>query len=150
MSTLNATNAQTFDEAVEAFRSQALPALLVGDHATVAAHFSPTDDVTLANPLGPPARGRAAVSKTIEMAAAQLADGSMLEIEETSSVTTPDLGYIVQIEHAQARLGGSSEFSRISLRVTMIFRREDGGWKVVHRHADPILTTRPITSVAAD
>src|SRR5688572_20285762 len=99
MSTLNATNVRTLDDAVEAFRSQALPALLVGDHATVAAHFSPADDVTLANPLGPPARGWAAVSKTIEMAAAQVADGSMIEIEEVSSLTTPDLGYVVQIEH---------------------------------------------------
>lgn len=150
MSTLNAANFQTFNDAVEAYRSQALPAFLVGDHATVAGHFSPTDEVTLANPLGPPARGWAAVSKAIELAAAQVADGSILEIEEMSSLTTPDLGYIVQIEHAQARLGGSSEVSRISLRVTMIFRREDGGWKVVHRHADPILTTRPITSVAVD
>jgi ketosteroid isomerase-like protein len=35
----------------------------------------------------------------------------------------------------------------ISLRVTTVFRREDGVWKIVHRHADPITDARPIQSV---
>jgi hypothetical protein len=34
-----------------------------------------------------------------------------------------------------------------SLRSTMIFRPEDGVWKVVHRHADPITTAQPVESV---
>jgi ketosteroid isomerase-like protein len=34
-----------------------------------------------------------------------------------------------------------------ALRVTMIFRPEEGEWKVVHRHADPITTPRPAESV---
>jgi hypothetical protein len=29
----------------------------------------------------------------------------------------------------------------------MIFRPEDGTWKVVHRHADPITTLQPAESV---
>jgi ketosteroid isomerase-like protein len=148
MNTFNATSADTFDSAVEAFRSQALPAFLRGDHTTNAAHFSHEDDVTLANPLGPPVRGWAAVNQVVAMAAAQVTDGSLRELEEVSRYSTDDLGYVVQIERAQAKLGGADEISPISLRVTMIFRREDEGWKVVHRHADPITGPRPVTSVA--
>jgi len=32
-------------------------------------------------------------------------------------------------------------------RRTRIFRPEDGGWKIVHRHADPITTPQPAESV---
>jgi hypothetical protein len=34
-----------------------------------------------------------------------------------------------------------------SLRTTMVFRREEDIWNVVHRHADPISTARPIRSL---
>jgi ketosteroid isomerase-like protein len=35
----------------------------------------------------------------------------------------------------------------ISLRATIIFRREEDTWRIVHRHADPITTPRPISTV---
>ena len=36
-----------------------------------------------------------------------------------------------------------------AVRVTTVFRREDGAWKVTHRHADPITGPRPAKSVIA-
>jgi ketosteroid isomerase-like protein len=134
-----------FDAAVEGYR-RALQQYMTGDPTRVTAFFSPRLDVTLANPLGPPRRGPADVAEGIALGAAQLRDGSVRGFEEVSRYSTPDLGYVVQIERTQARLTGSADMSPIALRVTMIFRREGDGWKVAHRHADPITTSRSITT----
>jgi len=57
------------------------------------------------------------------------------------------MAYTVEIERLRARVGGAEEMAAVAVRVTTIFRREDGGWKVIHRHADPITTPRPPESV---
>ena len=134
-----------FDSAVEAFRN-ALRTYVTGDPKPVHELFSRREDVTLANPLGLPRRGPAEVDEAGAAGAAQLRDGSIRGFEEVSRYSTADLGYVVQIERAQARLAGADDISPIALRVTMIFRREGNTWRVAHRHADPITTPRPITT----
>jgi len=55
------------------------------------------------------------------------------------------LAYVVEIERCPGiKIGGSEESKPFSLRVTQVWRREDGGWKIAHRHADPITTPRPL------
>ena len=134
-----------FDAAVESYR-EALQAFLNGDWHPVAAHFSRRDDVTLANPFGPPARGWPDVEATIAAAAANFEAGSC-EFEEVSRYATPDLAYVLHLERAQVRLAGTSAMAPSTLRVTMIFRREGAEWKVAHRHADPIASPRPATTI---
>ena len=56
----------------------------------------------------------------------------------------------MRVERARARLGGSADITPIALRVTMIFRPEEGEWKIVHRHADPITTAQPAESVVQE
>ncbi len=135
-----------FDSAIEAFR-QALVQYVEGDPRRALELFSQRDDVTLANPLGPPCRGAAEVRRVAADAATQLRDGSPPRFEEISRYSTSDLGYVVHVERTQARVAGSENLSQVALRVTMIFRREGDTWKVVHRHADPITTPRPITTI---
>ena len=109
--------------------------------------YSRRDDVTLANPFGPPARGWSEVSATLDGAAEKYRDGEVVGFENVSTVITPDLAYTVEIERYRARIGGAEEIVPVSVRVTTVFRREDAVWKVVHRHGDPITTPRRPESV---
>ena len=54
-----------------------------------------------------------------------------------------DLVTILEIERWQAKVSGRKELAAFELRVTSTFRHEDGTWKMVHRHADPIATPHP-------
>ena len=134
---------------------QALDEFLKGNPETVKNLFSHRDDVTLANPLGPAAggvgpvsRGWEQVAKTIEYASSTSRDGEPTSFEIVAKHVTPELAYVVQIERAKAKLGAREDITPFALRVTMIFLPdEDGTWKIVHRHADPITTAQPAESV---
>jgi len=145
------------NDAVEGYNA-ALSDFVKGDANRCMSFFSQREDVTLANPLGPPQRGPDAVRQTMRAAVANFAEGGAfrfdevtMSFEEVSRFTTSDLGYVVQVEKCEGRLAGRDDPVVIELRVTMIFRREDDGtWKVAHRHADPITTDRPLrTAVKA-
>ena len=109
--------------------------------------FSHRDVVTLANPLAPPVRGWERVAEVAERAASQFRDGEMVAFENLAKHVTPEFAYVVRVERARAKVGGSEEVAPLALRVTMIFRSEDGEWRIVHRHADPITTAQPAESV---
>ncbi len=118
-----------------------------GDPEVYKTLYSRRDDVTLANPFGPPVRGWSQVSSTLDRAAgnfrSNFQDGESAGVENISTAVTAELAYILEIERYRARVGGAAELSPIAARVTTVFRDEDGDWKVVPRHADPITTERP-------
>ncbi len=78
-----------------------------GDPRPLTEFFPRRDNVTLSNPLGPPRHGPADVDKAIAEGAAHLRDGSVRGFEEVARYSTPDLGYVVQLERTPARLPGS-------------------------------------------
>jgi len=135
-----------FDEVVEHYQ-RALGEFVKGNPEPVKMVFSHREDVTLANPLGPAVRGWEQVAATGDRAASQLRDGEKVGFDIVAKYVTPELAYMVWVERVKAKLGGRQEIVPFALRVTTIFRPEDGTWKVVHRHADPITTARPIESV---
>jgi ketosteroid isomerase-like protein len=110
--------------------------------------WSRRDDVTLANPFGPPVRGWEQVEQTLERAASGMREGALTGVERIVTSVTAELAYIVEIERGQSKFGSRDDITPYVLRVTTIFRPEAGTWKVVHRHADPITTPRPAESLA--
>jgi ketosteroid isomerase-like protein len=138
--------ADDFDEVLEQYHL-ALDEIVKGSPDGYKRVYSHQDDVTLANPFGPPARGWDEVAKTLERAASQFMDGEATGFENVAKYITPELAYTVEIERSQTKVEGREDVTPIALRVTTIFRPEDGAWKVVHRHADPITTAQPAESV---
>jgi ketosteroid isomerase-like protein len=120
---------------------------LKGNPEPVKKLWSRREDVTLANPYGPPVRGFDEVAKTIEHAASLRRDGEFSGFEIVAKYVTAELAYVVQLERAKAKVGSREDIAPIATRATMIFRPEEGTWKMVHRHADPITTAQPTESV---
>lgn len=109
--------------------------------------YSHREDVTLGNPFGPFARGWQEVAETAAGAASRYREGEIVGFEPVARHVTDDLACIVEVERFRARVGGGEDLAAIALRVTSLFRPEDGTWKLVHRHADPITTPQPPESV---
>jgi ketosteroid isomerase-like protein len=87
------------------------------------------------------------VSATLNRAAGNYSDGEVVGFENVPTDIASDLAYTVELESYRARVGGAEDITPMVVRVTTSFRREEGIWKVVHRHADPITAPRPPESV---
>ncbi len=109
--------------------------------------FSHREDATLLNPLGSLDHGWDQVAETMERVASQVSDGEITSFDVVEKYVTPELAYVVWVERSKAKAGGRQEVLPFDLRVTMILRPEEGTWKVVHRHADPITSPQPAESV---
>jgi ketosteroid isomerase-like protein len=134
------------DELIEQYY-RAQGELLRGNPEHTKNLFSRREDVTLANPYGPPVRGFDEVAKAVEHASSLRSDGTFLGWQIVAKHVTAELAYVVQIERARAKIGAREDITPYAVRATMIFRPEEGEWKVVHRHADPITTAQPTESV---
>jgi ketosteroid isomerase-like protein len=135
-----------FDEVLEQYHL-ALDEIMKGSPDGYKRVYSRRDDVTLANPFGPPVRGWEEVAKTLERAASHYRDGEATSFDNVAKYITPELAYTVEMERMQTKVEGREDVTPIAVRVTTIFRPEEGTWKVVHRHADPITTPQPAESV---
>jgi ketosteroid isomerase-like protein len=135
------------DELIEQYY-RAQREFLIGNPEPVKDLFSQRDDVTLANPYGPPVRGFDEVAKTIEHVSSLHSDGEFVEWQILAKYVSAELAYVVQIERAEAKIGPREDIAPLAVRATMLFRPEEvGEWKIVHRHADPITTPQPAESV---
>ena len=105
--------------------------------------WSHRDDVTILGAFGGSEIGWSVVGPRIAWASSQFEDGSFLGYEPISIVAGSDMAYMVAIERTQAVIGGGGPPVIQELRVTQIFRREEAGWRMVHRHADALTSKAP-------
>jgi len=126
----------------DAFLSEVIPqlrqeitALHSGDAQPRKALWSHDDQVTLfgADLSG---RGWSEIEPVFDRLAASFSGSGSGDYEVLSAGVSGDLGYVAAIERSvAARAGGDPH--PYALRVTTVLRREDGAWKIVHRHGDP-------------
>lgn len=128
---------------VDEFLESVLPALTAadtalhnGDPGPRIALWSRNDPVTLFGALQIKT-GWAEIAPVFEWVASRFSNCESFEYEVLAAGASDDLGYIVGVEHTTASVGDGAP-EPYALRVTTLFRRENGGWKVVHRHADPL------------
>ena len=99
-----------------------------------------TDDVTLSGGFGGTVeKGWAAVSKRLDWAGSNFSKGKN-SVTRLVMASDTKLAYVVQLERIAFVVPQTGKPATRDYRVTMVFRRGDDGWRVVHRHADVQMT----------
>ena len=141
-----AMNSADFDHVMRGSRA-ALDMIVKGNPEGYKALYSRAPDITLGNPFGGFARGWDQVVEQLERAASHYSAGETTGFETITQVISAELAYTVEIERFTAMVGDLPDPTSVALRVTCIYRREAGNWRLVHRHADPRVSRHSADSV---
>jgi ketosteroid isomerase-like protein len=107
-----------------------------GDPTSFVEQLSTRDPVTLFPASQPAQTGWAGVSQAIRRVASVYSGSDLVEFQVVAAGVGDNLAYLVGYERAASSIeGGAAE--DLGLRITQVYRREGGEWKLVHRHADP-------------
>ena len=127
--------------------AEATAAYIQGDIHRYLALIKHADDYTLMPPYGgEPRRGfdtKEALENTPKMFRGGEADLDLVE-----SYASGDMAVLVAIERQHGEVSGMPD-QDWSLRVTLVFRREGLEWRLVHRHADPLVHAVTMEYMAA-
>jgi ketosteroid isomerase-like protein len=77
-----------------------------------------------------------AVAQNYREGASHFAPGGDSQVQVLQAQDSGELAYWVGLQRARVRVKGKEDPVAMDLRVTEIFRREEGAWRLVHRHAD--------------
>lgn len=112
-------------------------AMIRGDASPRMDLWSRRDPVSLLGAWGPNKTGWDELSRIFDWVAKRLAETTNkdfrfdVEVVEVSG----DMAYTVGFERF-SRSANGGPFEPYTVRVTHVYRREDGEWKIVHRHGD--------------
>lgn len=128
--------------------AEANAALVQGDFDGYLALIEHAPDYTLMNPFGGAPRRGIDTSSENRAAAAHFFRSGSFHQEVVATYASEDLVVLVTIEQVHAEIGGLPE-QDWSLRVTQVYRRDGLQWRLVHRHADPLVRGVSLEQAAA-
>jgi ketosteroid isomerase-like protein len=140
----------TNEELAELIRhtAEAASAYMRGDIRKYLALIKHADDYTLMAPFGgEPKHGFDASPERLE-ATARFFQAGEADLELVQSYVAGDMVVLVIIERQHGEVGGLPD-QDWSLRVTLVFRRDESEWRLVHRHADPLVHAISLEQLAA-
>jgi ketosteroid isomerase-like protein len=112
--------------------------LIQGDVRGYIALVDEAPDYTLMSPTGGPTRHGSDFSpETVEALEEFFAGGGDGDFELERTYAWGGLAVLVGVERQHGTVAGMDQ--DWSLRVTLVFRREDSAWRLVHRHADALV-----------
>ena len=94
------------------------------------------DPATFFPPSGKLVHGARAVNTANRSGAKAFAVGSKGRFEVLQAWSSGELGFWSGVQHAKVMMRGKDRPVAMQLRVTEVFRVDQGRWKLVHRHAD--------------
>ena len=110
-------------------------AMLNGDPSPFISSWAESDDITLFGAWGPIEKGHKPVTDTMRWVGSRFTGADAVDVERTVVASSGDLAYTVGFERSHVSVGGGPQRDMV-IRVTHIYRRIDGDWKLMHRHAD--------------
>ena len=119
-------------------REEAARAYVRGDAAPLGRIVARDLPATFFGPMGGFRKGPSEVFSTYERDATSFEPGGDSSFEILHMAASDGVAYWVGFQKATAHMRGREEPIPFNLRVTEVFRREGGDWKLVHRHADAL------------
>jgi len=129
------TDREDFRASISQRQHEAEAALVSGHVGPRLEMWSHNDPVTLFAGLGPSKSGWDALEPMFKLVASRVSGGHDVTYEIISFDVSGDLAWTVGFSRFTVSIDGGPP-TRRTLRLTHLYRREGGEWKVVHEHSD--------------
>jgi ketosteroid isomerase-like protein len=126
---------------------EAADAYIRGDVHHYFSLFEHPDDYTLMPPYGGETWHGFTLTDEVAAETSRFFASGEARLDVEATYVSGDLAVLVAIERQHGEVGGLPD-QDWSLRVTLVFRRADDGWQLVHRHADPLVREIPFDHFA--
>lgn len=127
--------AADFDTFLKGPRQEAASAFVRGDPSLVLAMSADTGQATFFDPGGGFTEGAANVNRANAEGAARFGPRGTTELQIKDRGASGDLAFWTGFQTAQVESDG--KITPMTIRVTEVYRLQQGEWKMVHRHASP-------------